>query len=316
MSGARRLLESAWPAHARRAVAAALVVLGVGVLPADAQRPHGVPPGLAKKGKTAPDTNGGGAPGGGEVLPGPSVRSFGVWLDDASVLGPKEAWLTISMQRWASPALRGFDVPISDVSVGIAPRLHAFASVPFTQYGLAGAPLEGQVGDSYFGAKYVLREPDERRVGFAVTPAVEILSAAATVDTGLSRVNLVLPLSAEWRLPATRVYGSTGYFTRGAYFAAGAVERAVSERMLVTGALTYSRATSPPETSETWGLTHQRVDGSGSVAWVVTDRLVLFGGLSRTLSHMDLDGTRYAATFGTSMDLGRLPTTRRPPVRP
>ena len=296
------------------AVAATLIVLVVGVLPASAQRPHGVPPGLAKKGKAAPDTNGGSSAGG-EVVPGPSVRSFGVWLDDASVLGPREAWLTISMQQWASPVLRGFDVPISDVTVGVVPRLHAFASVPFTQYAHAGAPLEGQVGDAYFGAKYVVREPDDGRLGFAVTPAVEILSTAAIVDTGLSRVNLVLPLSAEWRLPGTRVYGSTGYFTRGAYFAAGAVERTVTGRCLVTGALTYSRATSAPETSETWGLSHQRMDGSGSVAWIVTDRLVLFGGLSRTLSHMDLDGTRYAAIFGTSMDLGRLPTTRRPPVR-
>ena len=306
--------QPVWRGPTRRAAAATVIALVAGVLPASAQRPHGVPPGLAKKGNAAPDTNGGSS--GGNVLTGPSVRSFGVWLDDASVLGPREAWLTISMQRWASPVLRGFDVPISDVSVGVVPRLHAFASVPFTQYAYAGAPLEGQIGDAYFGAKYVLREPDEGRLGLAVTPAVEILSTAAIADTGLSRVNLVLPFSAEWRLPGARVYGSTGYFTRGAYFAAGAVERAVNERWLVTGALTYSRATSALETSETWGLSHQRVDGSGSVAWIVTDRLVLFGGLSRTLSHLDLDGTRYAATFGTSMDLGRLPTTRRPPVRP
>jgi hypothetical protein len=292
-----------------------LLVLLVAVAPAMAQRPHGVPPGLAKQ--TPGGTSSNALPGaiGGEVLPTPSVRSFGVWLDDASVLGPREAWLTVSMQRWASPVLRGFDVPVSDVTVGLVPRVHAFASVPFTQYGDPGTPMHGQLGDSYFGAKYVLREPDAGRLGVAATPTVELLSNAATSGSGLSRVNLVLPLSVEWRFGGSRAYGSTGYFTRGAYFAAGALERTLAGRWLLTGALTFARATSPPDTSAAWGLTHQRMDASGSVSWIATNRLVVFGGVGRTLSHMDPDGTRYALSFGTSLDLAPLGASR-PPVRP
>jgi hypothetical protein len=249
------------------------------------------------------------------VLPGPDVRSFGVWLDDASVLGPREAWLTVSMQRWASPVLRGFDVPVSAISVGVIPRIHAFATVPFTQYGNIGTPMDGQLGDSYFGAKYVIRAPEENHLGFAVTPTIERLSAAATIDTGLSRVNLVLPLSIERRFSTGRAYGSTGYFTRGSYFVGGALERTVAERWVVTGALTFTRATSPIETSQAWGLSHQRMDASGSVSWTVTDRLAAFAGVGRTVSHMDPDGTRYALSLGASMDLGRL-TRSHPPVRP
>ena len=300
----------AWRAMARHTAIDLLVLLGLAVMPAAAQQPHGVPPGLAKKTLKPP-----GVPGGGEVLPGPSVRSFGVWLDDATVLGPHEAWLTLSMQRWASPTLRGFDVPVSGVSVAVVPRMHAFATVPFTQYGYPGTPMDGQLGDSYFGVKYVLRAPDENRLGFAVTPTLELLSTAATIDTGLSRVNLVLPLSAERRFGVSRAYGSTGYFTRGAYFVAGALERTLAARWMVTGALTFARATSPLETSTALGLSHQRLDASGSVSWTVNERLVAFGGVGRTLSQMDPDGTRYALSLGASMDLGRL-TRSRPPVRP
>jgi hypothetical protein len=295
--------------------------------PLFAQRPHGTPPGLVKKGQHSSSSSstssaaGGGdafAPPpvvGGEVLPGPAVRSFGVWLDDASVLGPREAWLTVSLQRWASPALRGFDVPVSDVSVGVVPQLQAAVSVPFTQYGPVGAPMSGQFGDVYAGVKYVVREPSDERIGMAVAPTIEVLSEAATDGTGLSRVNLVLPVNVEWRVSNGRVYGSTGYFTRGAVFAAGAYERTVTERWVATGALTLSRSTQPVETSTAWGLSRQRVDATGSASWIVTERLVVFGALARTLSQMDVDATRYAFSCGASFDLGSAGRSR-PPIRP
>jgi hypothetical protein len=284
--------------------------------PVGAQRPHGVPPGLLKRGGApAPGSESTPAPAGGAVATTTAVRSFGVWLDDASVLDPRVSWLTVSVQRWASPALHGFDVPVIDLSVGIVPRLQVSASVPFTQYALPGSPMNGQLGDLYLTGKYVIREPAEGRVGVSVAPSLEVLSTAATADTALSRMNGVLATSVEWRIDGSRVYGSTGYYTRGAVFAGAALERAVSARLRATGALTFSRSTAPIEASTTWGLAHQRVDLAGSVSWIVSPRLVVFGGLGRTLSHLDPDSTRYAASFGTSMELkGTGPS--RPPVRP
>jgi len=291
--------------------------------PVFAQRPHGVPPGLAKKGQhsssgsssTSSDSSGRPPVTGGQVLPGPAVRSFGAWLDDATALAPGEAWFTVSMQRWASPDLRGFDVPVSDVSVGILPRLQAAASIPFTQYGPVGATMAGEVGDIYAGAKLVVRDPSDDRIGIAAAPTLEILSRAAADDTGLSRVNLVLPVNVEWRSPFGRAYGSAGYFTRGAVFAAGAFERPLTDRWIATGAVTISRSTQPEEASAAWGLSHQRVDASGSASWIVADRLVLFGAVARTLSRMDLDATRYAISCGASFDL-RSTGRSRPPTRP
>lgn len=301
----------------RGASAVAAIVLVAVLLPhaAAAQRPHGMPPGLAKKGAQA--QGGGGAPGspGGDVALGPAVRSFGVWLDDATVLAPREAWLTVSFVRWASPSLVGFDMPVSDVSVGVAPRVQLSASVPFAQYGSPGAPLEGQLGDLYFAAKWLVRSPSEGAVGVAVTPALEVLSNAATSGTDLSRVQFVLPVSVERRFEQGRVYGSAGYFTRGAWFAGAAFDHPVGSRAVAAMALTYSRSTAPAEASTAWGLGRQRVDASGSLSWIVSPRLVVFGGLGRTLSHLDPDATRYAVSFGASMDLRRQQPSR-PPIRP
>src|SRR5215208_5189688 len=115
-------IQTAWRATVRHALIDVLVLCGVAITPAAAQQPHGVPPGLAKKSLKPAAGPGGSVSGpgavGGELLPGPNVRSFGVWLDDATVLGPHEAWLTVSVQRWASPTLRGFDVPVSGISMG------------------------------------------------------------------------------------------------------------------------------------------------------------------------------------------------------
>jgi hypothetical protein len=301
--------------------ARALLVLLVSVLPALAspalaQNPHGVPPGLAKKQKGGSGSNHSGDLSDGRIVTGgPEVRSFGVWLDDATTLERGEAWLTVSMQRWASPASSGLDMPVSEVSVGLTSRVQAFATVPFSRYALPGTPRAGRLGDLYFGAKYKWRDADQTGPGIAFSPAVEVLSSAATVDTGLSRTNVVLPVSAEWRAgDAVRFYGSTGYFTRGSWFGGGAVERTIDEHCLVTAALTYARSTKPVESSTAWGLSPQRFDVSGTASWIVSPRLAVFAGVARTLTRLDPDSTRYAVSAGASFDL-RTNGISRPPVR-
>ena len=298
-----------------RTVLACGLLAGAAAVQVDAQRPHGVPPGLLKKGTSS--SPGTALPDAGSAAPvsTPAVRTFGVWLDDATVLGAGETWLTVSAQRWASPDLHGFDVPALDLATGLTSRLQASASVPFTQHAVSGAPMNGNLGDVYAGVKYVVRDPSGGRLGVSVAPTVEVLSRAATVDTGLSRVNAVLPVSLEWRRGEIRGYASTGWYTRGAVFVAGAIERPLAERLRASGGLTYSRSTAPGEASTAWGFAHHRVDASGSASYVISPRLVAFAGIARTLSQLDPDGTRYAVSFGTSMDLGRR-TPSRPPVRP
>lgn len=309
-----------------RAFACVIAVAGLlSGSPAYAQRPHGTPPGQLKKqgppgsasgaaSAPVPDAAAAIDPGGG---PGVSsrVRSLGVWLDDATAMAPGEAWLTVSMQKWGSPIGSGFDAPVFDVVGGVVPRVHAFASVPYSRTTYVGLPSEGELGTVYLGGKAVLKEAGDEVLGIAVTPTVEILSTSAITETGYSRVNLVLPVNLEWRQGHTRVYGSTGYFTRGAYFLSGAWEQTLTDRLVVTGALSQAWATDDLALAEELGLRSSRTDVVGSVAYIVSPHLMLFGSGARTISDLDADATRYAFSFGVSMNLFQ-PGRRFPVKKP
>lgn len=292
----------------------AAILVATAAAPAEAQRrPKGVPPGLAKQptpksSSTSPTT----APAGGSSAPivdGTStstrLRSFGSWLDDASTLSPGEAWLTLSAQRWASPSFDGADLPVTDLSVGIVNRVHAFVTVPVTRYGYPGAERVREVGDVYVGAKVGLRSADDHRVGLSMTPALEIVGSDSMIDSGMPRVSLVVPVNVEVRHTGGRIYASGGFFTRGAWFLGGALERRLTDSFVATGALSFMGSTEDRTVSEAYGLRHQRIDASGSVAWIASPTIVLFAGVGRTVSAMDLDSTRYAFSFGASLNVRR-----------
>jgi hypothetical protein len=269
-----------------------------------AQNPHGTPPGLANKhpktggGPSGVET-GGGTPSGAATR----VRSLGVWLDDATTLGQQETWLTLSSQWWGSPIGSGTDLPAFDLAVGVTASIQAFASLPYSRVNYSGAPAIGEVGTTYLGGKVQFSDPQTRSVGLAVSPSIEILSDSATDGTGLSRVNAVLPVSLEWRRDQTRLYGSTGYFTRGAWFVGGALEQTVADHWVITGALSGAWTTDSNALAEEVNLHTTRTDISGSLSWIASPRLILFGSAARTLTTLDADATRYAFTIGASMNL-------------
>jgi hypothetical protein len=269
------------------------------------QNPHGAPPGLAKKhtapagGPSGAETSGGAAGAGASTR----IRSLGVWLDDATTLGPQETWLTLSTQWWGSPIGNGTDVPVFDLAAGITSNIQAFASLPYSRVNYTGLPAIGEVGTTYLGAKVQFADPQTRSIGMAVAPSLEILSDSAIDGTGLSRVNAVLPVSLEWRRDQTRVYGSTGYFTRGAWFVGGALEQTLADHWVVTGALSSAWTTDSHALAQEVDLHTTRTDISGSLSWIASPRLILFGSAARTLSTLDADSTRYAFTVGASMNL-------------
>lgn len=296
--------------------------------PALAQRrPHGVPPGLARQ-DPKPKSNPTGSANADRPSPGtPSpvtgvdsasgaarFRSFGSWLDDASVLSPGEAWVTLSAQRWASPSFDGAGLPVADVAVGMTRRVQAFATLPVTRYGYPGEPRTHELGDIFAGVKVVLREPDGSRIGLSVTPALEIAGSDAMVESGMPRVSLVLPLNVEVPHAGGRVYASGGFFTRGAWFAGAALERQLSDAFVATGGLSFMGARGDRTLSDAYGLRHRRLDAFGALSWFASPALAIFGSAGRTLSSMDLDSTRYAFTLGASFSLHR-PGARPPAAR-
>ena len=171
---------------------------------------------------------------------GVGVRNFGAWLDDASVMAPGSGSLTLSVAYWRTPAYREVDVPVVDGGLGLSRRVQFGFSVPYYHANEPGGPIAHGLGDLYFTTKIQLREPSSthERLGFSVTPLLEVLSVAPGPDR--SRVNWALPANVEWQGDGWRTYGSAGYFSRGAVFGSGALEVALSDSAWFTGSISQS----------------------------------------------------------------------------
>jgi hypothetical protein len=200
------------------------------------------------------------------------------------------------------PVASGGDAPVVDVSAGLAPRIQAHLTVPyFRARDLYGTEMRG-LGDVYVGGKVKLRDA-AKGLGVAVGATMELLSDTSVGGTGLRRVNWLFPLNLERRFATGRAYGSTGYFTRGVYFASGAYEIPVTDRMVVTGALSHAYSTDHEALSTELGLGRNRVDVSGTAAYTVSPALALFGSIGRTISGVEPDSTRLLLSGGVAINL-------------
>lgn len=280
------------------AFVAAIVVIAA--TPAFAQRPK-VPPGQLKKLQPAAPPAGSLVVGTGDIAGDVHIRPLGAWLDDARILPIGEGWLSVSLSRWATPVASGTEMPGLDLSVGITRRIHASVAVPyFRASDDTGTQMRG-MGDMNIATKIQLRDPDAHAIGLALGPTFEIATSAGS--EGSQRMTWLLPLNMEWRNERVRVYGSAGYFSRGVLSAAGAVERALTDRVVVTGALSHAYSIDRDALADEIGLSRRRLDLTGSVSYVVSPALAMFGSFGRTVSRVEADATRMMASFGVSMNV-------------
>jgi hypothetical protein len=208
---------------------------------------------------------------------------------------------------------RGVDVPSIDASLGVAPRWQLSASVPYSRIADdAGGTWHG-FGDLYVTTKVRLNKPSATW-GVAVSPTLELLNEDTALALGTRRTHLVLPVSAEVGRAPWRVYGTGGYFTRGAVFASGAVERLIGDRAAVTGIIMHARSTADDAAVATPSAS--RTDGACIVAFSVTPGVALFGSIGRTLTGLEPDGSRLLLGFGVSMQLAAPQAPPADPPRP
>ena len=261
---------------------------------------HGHAYGLNKNQGSAPSAAG--AP---VVTPaGPvAARHFGSWLDDATVLPEGKAALSFGFAYWRTPSYREFDVPSVDGTVGLTRRVQFGASLPYFRANEPGGPLAHGVGDVYLSSKIQLRDPStaEHPAGFAIAPVVEVLSYPP--EPGASRVSWGVPLNVELQREGWRVYGSTGYFSRGSVFASGAMELALSDRAWLTGTLSQSHVVNHKDAIDALGLARTRTDVSGGLAVALTSAWSAYGSLGRTLSRQDPDSATLVLSGGVSWSL-------------
>jgi len=282
-----------------RTITVAFVLLSPAVVAAQGNG-HGHAYGLNKNQGSAPSAAG--AP---IVTPaGTAVaRHFGSWLDDASLLPEGQAALSFGFGYWRTPSYREFDAPSVDGSLGLTRRVQIGASLPYFRANEPGGPLAHGVGDVYLNSKIQLREPSSAAhpTGFAIAPVVELLSYPP--EPGASRVSWALPFSVELQREGWRVYGSTGYFSRGSVFAGGAMELALSDRAWLTGTLSQSHVVNDKDAIDALGLARTRTDVSGGLAVALTPAWSVYGSIGRTLSQQDPDSATLVLSGGVSWSL-------------
>ena len=226
-------------------------------------------------------------------------QTFGTWLDNADVNAPGEAWMTVSTTYWRSSSLREVDAPSIGASVGLTPRGQFSISVPYYHVTDPSGLTAHGIGATYLTGKIALTQ--DGRVRAAVSPTLEILSWTAA-DLGAHRVNVVLPLSVQSDAGTTRIYGSTGYFSRGSVFGAGAAEWSVGSRGTLVASLSHSYSVKADPASDALGVSRHRTDASGGL-YVSTGAVVFFASAGRTLAPVTATSGRLSLTGGVTINV-------------
>lgn len=237
----------------------------------------------------------------GSIVPGTGVRNFGIWLDDASLLPKGKGWTTFGVGYWRSTFGHQWDLPSMDAGVAIHRRVQVGFSAPVSYARYTDGSSTRGLGDLYFSTKIGLIDPEQkgRSYGVAVIPVLEVLSSGSVLE-GERRLHWALPVTAERRFESFRVYGSAGYFSRGAIFAAGAVELPLTQRIVAMGALSHSRSLDEDLLSDAMQLSQNRLDLTGGAAFVVTPSIIAYGSVGRTISRADANASSLALSGGLS----------------
>ena len=245
--------------------------------------------------------------GGAAISPIVSFRQFGSWLDDASASTPGEGRTGIGIGYWRVNGGSQLNVPMLDVGYGLTDRIAASASVPFYQASYDGSTARG-LDDMYLSGKVTLIDPSltVSEFGVAVSPVIEVLSPGT--DGG--RVHYALPVSVEWRRLPVRVFGSTGYFSRGSLFTAAAVEWNAPAGYVLTGAVTQSYSTVADASLDALGVGRQRADVTGSVAYPFAQFAAGYVSVGRSLTSVEEGGTMFSLSGGVSFRFSAVRATR------
>ena len=209
-----------------------------------------------------------------------------------------DGYVTIGVGHWRMPGAHQTNLPVLGGGLAASDRWQINTTVPFYRLDLDGTTARG-VDNVYFGTKYNLIDPmtSLHEVGLAVGAVVEVLNATASAG----RTHVVIPVSAEIRRSQFRVYGSAGYFSRGAVFAGSAVDWWVSPRLTLTGAMTQSFATQSATTLAAYGVDRRRTDVSVGLTRAIGPQAAVFASLGKNLSGAAGTATPLAFSGGIAL---------------
>ncbi len=223
-----------------------------------------------------------------------SFSQLGTWLDDATTAGVGAGYVSIGASYWQGANADQIDAPILGVNYGITQRIQLSATVPFYRATYEGFSASG-LDTIYVSGKIAVVDPEagSRRFGLAIGPGMEI-RGTGFADT--SRANWVVPLSLELRSAAFRVYGSTGYFSRGAFFASAACEWTAPTRTSLTVALAHSASVHGVTAATGASVPRSSLrEASLFLSHPVSSAASVYVAGSRTFSGMWIDGASFVS---------------------
>jgi hypothetical protein len=232
---------------------------------------------------------------------GTGARQFGVWLDDATASPPGQGWGTFGVGYVRATFGEQWDAPSMDAGIGIPRRIQISVSVPFTRIDYPDGTTTRTMGDAYGAVKMTLLDPadDDRSFGFAIVPIVEFLSSSS-VPEGSGRTHWALAGAGEKRFETWRAYSSVGYYSRGSAFAAAAGEVPVSEKVTITGTLSFAHSLEDDPVSDAEGISGNRWDLSAGAVYFFNSRATLYASMGRTISHIDVNAATFTFAAGVS----------------
>jgi hypothetical protein len=219
------------------------------------------------------------------------------WLDDASLLAPGSMSVTISTMRWSGADLSEVNFPVVEASVGLAPRFQIGANVPHIVGSADGTGPVSGVGTAYISSKIALLTGGSG-VKLAVSPVIEVLGEGAvqSLAPGEGRTQFGLPVSVEVGQGPARAFASTGFFSRGVWFAGGGVS--VQATPKVGASLSFTRSWA---NDSTIGVSRDRRELSGGASYVIKPQMAVYGALGRTIATTDDNGAGTTISGGVSV---------------
>jgi hypothetical protein len=223
-----------------------------------------------------------------------AVVYYGSWLDDVSIVEPGKVWVGLATGYWRGSGSRQIDAPVASVAVGINSRTHAGGSLSFYHFRTVDGVSENGFGNISLYGKFVLLAPasTSKGIGLAVTPLFEF---SPGVDDPLG---WALPVNVEIHRGNLRVYGSSGYFSRGSIFGTVGADFPITDRISLMGSFGQSYAR---------GGANQTSVGIGAFA-TLNATTGVYAGLGQTLTPAE---TPHGLSFAGGMSFF-LPDPRTP----
>jgi len=232
------------------------------------------------------------------------------WVDDANLMPSGAIAIDVSASHWAGSDTGETSFPVVNFSVGLTDRFQFAASVPRVVADET-AGVVGGLGTTYVSGKYAAYMNNRTGIKVAVAPTLELLGTGVLPSLGPdeTRAQFGIPVSVELDRDGKRFYGSSGWFSRGVWFAGAGAGMQLTRRTGVSASFSHSWTTVDATTVVP---ARDRTELSGGLAFAATPNVSLFASVGHTIATLDENGAGATVSAGMSFYVAPQRTVRTP----